>query len=70
MPVSLSLINFHKFITGDEKWVLHNNPKRRKSWLDLANIDHKTQYSHKKSLAKVKVPNLFAHLIVKEALFY
>jgi len=25
----------HKIITGDEKWILHDNPKRRKSWVDL-----------------------------------
>jgi len=29
--MSLSSINFCKFITGDEKWVLYDNPKRRKS---------------------------------------
>jgi len=23
----------HKIITGDEKWILYDNPKRRKSWL-------------------------------------
>jgi len=25
----------HKIITGDEKWILYDNPKRRKSWVDL-----------------------------------
>jgi len=24
----------HKIIIGDEKWILYNNPKRRKSWVD------------------------------------
>jgi len=24
----------HKIITGDEKWILYDNPKRRKSWVD------------------------------------
>jgi len=24
---------FHKIITGDEKWILYDNPKRRKSWI-------------------------------------
>jgi len=24
----------HNIITGDEKWVLYDNPKRRKSWID------------------------------------
>ncbi|KAL6255666.1 hypothetical protein P5V15_012913 [Pogonomyrmex californicus] len=24
----------HKIITGDEKWILYDNPKRRKSWID------------------------------------
>jgi len=31
--VPLSLIDFRKFITGDEKWMLYDNPKRRKSWM-------------------------------------
>jgi len=22
-------------LTGDEKWILYDNPKRRKSWVDL-----------------------------------
>jgi len=25
----------HKIITGNEKWILYDNPKRRKSWVDL-----------------------------------
>jgi len=25
----------HKIITGDEKWILYDNLKRRKSWVDL-----------------------------------
>jgi len=25
---------FCKIITGDEKWILYDNPKRRKSWID------------------------------------
>jgi len=24
----------HKIITGDEKWIFYDNPKRRKSWVD------------------------------------
>jgi len=24
----------HKIITGDKKWILYDNPKRRKSWVD------------------------------------
>jgi len=24
----------HKIITGDGKWILYDNPKRRKSWVD------------------------------------
>jgi len=24
----------HEIITGDEKWILYDNPKRRKSWID------------------------------------
>jgi len=24
----------HKIITGDEKWIFYDNPKRRKSWID------------------------------------
>jgi len=24
----------HKIIIGDEKWILYDNPKRRKSWVD------------------------------------
>lgn len=24
----------HKIITGDEKWILYDNPKRKKSWVD------------------------------------
>lgn len=24
----------HKIITGDEKWILYDNPKRRKAWVD------------------------------------
>jgi len=26
--------DFLHIITGDEKWILHDNPKRRKSWVD------------------------------------
>jgi len=25
----------HKIITGDEKWILYDNLKRKKSWIDL-----------------------------------
>jgi len=31
--VPLPLINFRKFITGDEKWILYDS-KRKKSWID------------------------------------
>jgi len=31
--VPLSLIIFHKFIVDDEKWILYDNPKRKK-WVD------------------------------------
>jgi len=31
--VPLLLINFHKFITGDEKWTLYSNSERRKRGL-------------------------------------
>jgi len=24
----------HKIIIGDEKWILYDNPKRKKSWVD------------------------------------
>jgi len=45
--VSLSLINFRKFIIGDEKRVLYNS-KRGKSW--VIDIDREIQYSRKKVL--------------------
>jgi len=33
----LHLINFRKFITGDEKWALYDKRRKfqRKSWIDL-----------------------------------
>jgi len=31
---SAPLINFRKFITGDEKWILYDNPEKRKLWID------------------------------------
>jgi len=30
----------HKIITGDEKWILYDNPKCKKSWVDLVNLRH------------------------------
>jgi len=51
---SMSLINFRKFIIGDKKWVLYDNLKRRKSWIDqpsdwsTIDIDHES-YARKKS---------------------
>jgi len=56
--VFLSLINFRKFITGDEKWVLYDNFKRRK-WVDSgqSTIDCETQYSLEKSCVKMKTLN-------------
>jgi len=32
--VHLLLINFRKFIIGDENWILYDNSKRKKSWVD------------------------------------
>jgi len=26
--------DLHEIITGDEKWILYDKPKRRKSWVD------------------------------------
>jgi len=37
----------HKIITGDEKWILYDNPKRRKSCVDpsqSSTFDAKAQY--------------------------
>jgi len=34
MPLSLIELNFCKFIASDEKWILYDNPKRRKSWIE------------------------------------
>jgi len=27
-------IIFHRIVTGDEKWIFFENPKRKKSWID------------------------------------
>jgi len=38
----------HKIITGDEKWILYDNPKHRKSWVDprpWVNHRHRRQNS-------------------------
>jgi [histone H3]-lysine36 N-dimethyltransferase SETMAR len=32
----------HKIITGNEKWILYDNPKRRKSWVDPDQISTST----------------------------
>jgi len=31
----------HKIITGDEKWILYNNAKRKKSWIEPINLRHR-----------------------------
>jgi len=42
----------HKIITGDEKWILYNNRKHRKSWLwSIFDIDVKAQYPRQESFA-------------------
>jgi len=33
--LTLLLINFRKFIINNKKWILYDNPKRRKSWVDF-----------------------------------
>jgi len=56
--VLLTLINFRKFIAGDKKWVLSDNPKKRKSSLVNINIDCETKFTQKKFwCAKVRSPN-------------
>jgi len=32
----------HNIITGDEKWILYDNPKRKKSWVDPAQLSTST----------------------------
>jgi len=32
----------HKIITDDEKWILYDNPKRRKSWVDPGQLSIST----------------------------
>jgi len=67
--VSLPLINFRKFTKTGEKWVLYDNPKKRKSWIDPGQPSTAKLNIHaKKFLVKVKAPNQFAHLI--NLLFY
>ncbi|GFU99459.1 hypothetical protein TNCV_3041061 [Trichonephila clavipes] len=34
----------HRIVTGDEKWVRYDNPKRRKSW-GCFHVDAQTEYS-------------------------
>jgi len=29
----------HRIVTGDEKWIYFQNPKRKKSWVDLAQLN-------------------------------
>jgi len=35
----------HRIVTGDEKWIFFENPKRKKSWVDKCtiHIDRKTE---------------------------
>ena len=33
----------HRIVTGDEKWIYFQNPKRKKSWVDPANHQHLPQ---------------------------
>jgi len=50
----------YKIITGDEKWILYDNPKCRKSWIDsgqpsgqpLINIDANAQYPRHEGFAR------------------
>ena len=35
----------HRIVTGDEKWVHYDNPKRRKSWGVPGHVDGQTEYS-------------------------
>ena len=38
----------HRIVTGDEKWVHYDNPKRRKSWGvpgHASTVDGQTEYS-------------------------
>jgi len=38
-----------RIVTGDEKWIHYDNPKKRKSWgLPCFNIDSQAEYSWKK----------------------
>jgi len=43
----------HKIITGDEKWILYDNPKRRKSGVDFG-----------KSSTSTPKPNIHANKIL------
>jgi len=56
--VLLTLINFHKFIAGDEKWVLYvsyyDNSKKRKSWLWSISTSTAKPNSRKKSFGVQK----------------
>jgi len=53
--VPLPLINFHKFIIGDEKWVLYDSPKKRKSCIDSGTIDIDCQIFMQKKFWCTKV---------------
>jgi len=64
----LHLINFRKFITGDEKWALYDKRRKfkRKSWIDLDQLSisiAKSNIHTKNAKIKKKAPNSFAHLI-------
>jgi len=40
----------HKIITGDKKWILYNNHKRRKSWVDPDQPSPRSNIHAKKAL--------------------
>jgi len=45
--VLLTLINFRKLITGDEKWVLYDKKKKIVTLVNI-DIDRKTKFTQKK----------------------
>jgi len=60
----LPLINFHKFIIGDKKWVLYDNLKRRKSLINQLSDQPSTSTAKlniyaKKFLMKVKAELIY-----------
>jgi len=44
-------IFLHRIVTGDEKWIHYDNPKKRKSWESCPcfNIDSQIEYSWNKT---------------------